>query len=815
MKRKLALFFILVPLMIVAVIAGVVDWRQRQQITHDTDGRLRHDAETAKTYLSGWLEQQQLVAKDVAADTDAQSALQELLDGTEENDTAARARFSALLARRMDIHENDIALVVSTGDIVLARGRSDAHGDALRLDGALDRVFENDVAMKTVTSWPAASLVYESDVLARQAVIERQPSDTAKTGWRDVTEETDGMALTGIAPILAGDQAIGAVVVATIVNRTTTIPDDLGDPESNTVLSVLFHDAIVSTNLQAELGQRALGMLASFDVVDAVNINGQSFAGREKLGDAWYRVSYEPIKDHNLAVVGSIMSGEPEADIYIPIMTMRIWLAAIILAGLIAILLLSRSLAGQIVRPIQRLVQSTREIAKGHLDVDIPEPNREDEIGDLANSIVVMRSKLESSYSKLEDTVSKRTAQLNEKVHDLERAKQSMIKVMEDLEKSKHSIESEKTKNESILTSVGEGVIAIDRDRKIILFNKRASELLGFAADFVMGKQIDDVIRMKITGGNDTIPVVETPIVKSMQSGKTITVTAMDEHNYITKDGNELPVNVTAAPLIDIEGRIIGGVTIFQDVTKEREVDRMKSEFVSVASHQLRTPLSASKWFIELLMTDDNTKLSKDQEEFIQNIYESNERMIKLVNSLLNVSRLESGSVGVNPAPTDLHELIDGVIAEIKQTFDGRKQKVAFAVPRKKIDPVNIDATIIRQVIINLLTNANKYTPENGTIAISMEQREKDILIEVKDSGVGIPREQQHRIFNKFFRADNVLKLQTEGSGLGLYIAKEIVVASGGTIWFESEEGKGTSFFFTLPREGSKPKVGEKELITG
>ena len=239
---------------------------------------------------------------------------------------------------------------------------------------------------------------------------------------------------------------------------------------------------------------------------------------------------------------------------------------------------------------------------------------------------------------------------------------------------------------------------------------------------------------------------------------------------------------------------------IFNDLTREKMIDKMKSEFISIAAHQLRTPLSAIKWIIKMVLDGDAGELNKEQHDLLQKGYQSNERIIGLVNDLLNVSRIEEGRFGYNFDYGDFNEVITVIVESCEKLIAKNHQK--FEVIKPTVLPkVYMDKERISLVLQNLVENAIKYTPEYGSIELKVTVDEGHLKISVRDNGVGIPKEDTDKIFTKFFRASNVIRMETEGTGLGLFIAKNIVEKHGGIIEMESEEGKGTMFTFTVLME--------------
>ena len=243
-------------------------------------------------------------------------------------------------------------------------------------------------------------------------------------------------------------------------------------------------------------------------------------------------------------------------------------------------------------------------------------------------------------------------------------------------------------------------------------------------------------------------------------------------------------------------------------IERERTASRVKSEFVSLAAHQLRTPLSATKWAMKMLLDGDLGALAKEQKEFLNKGYEANERMIRLVNDLLDVAKIEEGKFGYVFGHDDICHIINEAISDQTILAQKRNIKIVFHEPSQRFPKIKMDIQKIRLAMGNILENAINYTLPGGSVEIMIESLyPKYLEVLVKDNGVGIPKDQMARIFSKFFRGRNVISMQTDGSGLGLFIVKNIIKRHGGDIWLESEEGKGTTARFTLPiKEGLIPE---------
>lgn len=386
---------------------------------------------------------------------------------------------------------------------------------------------------------------------------------------------------------------------------------------------------------------------------------------------------------------------------------------------------------------------------------------------------------------------------------------QSFNAMSERLRDSYRRLAIEQQRDEAILQSMGEGLVATDEKGNLLMINPIAADFLHVGTDTsAIGRPFHETYKIYNANSKEKVPIPleERPIQIALTTGEGVS----DVYAFYNGDDQKILLNITATP-IKLDNKVVGAISALRDVTKEKEVDRMKTEFISLASHQLRTPLSAIKWFTEMLISGDAGKLKPEQLEFAKNIDDSTTRMIALVNALLNISRIESGRIMVDPRPTDLRELVSGIVNDLRAKTEERQQTLIISV-HDDLPKINLDPRLIGQVYLNLLTNAVKYTPKGGEISVFISRKDDQIISQVTDNGYGIPKEQHSRIFQKFFRASNAVKVETDGTGLGLYLIKAVVESSGGKIWFQSEEGKGTTFWFSIPLSGMKPKEGEVTL---
>ncbi len=279
-----------------------------------------------------------------------------------------------------------------------------------------------------------------------------------------------------------------------------------------------------------------------------------------------------------------------------------------------------------------------------------------------------------------------------------------------------------------------------------------------------------------------------------------LTMSSMLGTYFIAQRYDDPMIVIGSVSLVAGITTLVGGMVV-KTIDQLAMANRLKTEFVSIASHQLRTPLSIIKWYVEFLSKKEKqTGFNKEQVKYIKTIGDSNQRMIRLVNDLLDISRIESGKIQIHPEQTNIVELTQNIIQENQPLADHKNIKISFKYDQS-IPLLNLDPKRMSLVINNLLSNAIKYTEGNagGHISVELSEQDKKVLFNVADNGVGIPARDQRHIFKKFFRANNTMRMETGGTGLGLFIAKAIVESHKGKMWFVSKEEEGTTFYFNLP----------------
>lgn len=414
---------------------------------------------------------------------------------------------------------------------------------------------------------------------------------------------------------------------------------------------------------------------------------------------------------------------------------------------------------------------------KKEIPVSLSISIRKDEEGSFIGYFLALSdiSEIKKSREELEMKVKTRTK-------DLENSRKALMNILEDVEEAKERAEEEKNRTLTIITNLFDGLLVFNKENRLSLINPQAEELFDIKGRDITGRSISEL---------RTFPTLK-PLIKFLGEE----IKGVFRKELTLKKG--LTLEISTVPITRNEEEL-GTLVIIHDITREKRIERMKTEFVSLAAHQLRTPLSAIKWTLNMFLTGDLGKITEEQRGFIEKTYQSNERMINLINDLLDVTRIEEGKYIFKPQFSSIENIVQFIINSLKGEIKKKKIKFTFEEPKKKLPKVKVDVEKMRLAINNLIDNAIRYTPTGGEVTVSLKHGKKEVEFSVRDSGVGIPEDQKERIFTKFFRGANVMRMDTEGTGLGLFIAKNIIEAHKGKVWFESKEGEGTTFYFSLP----------------
>ncbi|WP_459502795.1 cell wall metabolism sensor histidine kinase WalK [Bacillus sp. C1] len=461
----------------------------------------------------------------------------------------------------------------------------------------------------------------------------------------------------------------------------------------------------------------------------------------EKEGSTGHRVQVmaTPIEGEKGKIIGVIHIVASMEDVYKQMKDINQIFATGTVIALLVTAVLGILLAQTITRPISDMRKQAIEMAKGNYSRKV-KVNSHDEIGQLALAFNNLSKKLQQARS---------------------------------------STESERRKLSSVLSHMTDGVIATDRKGDIILLNDPAEKMLNVSRETALDQSVLDVL--------------------GIQEEFTL------DHLYEEPDSVLLDFSTRNEPYIlrasfsviqKETGKANGLIAVLYDVTEQERIDRERREFVANVSHELRTPLTTMRSYLEAL-SDGAWQDPNIAPQFLTVTQEETERMIRLVNALLQLSKLDSTEHRLMKEWVDFTEFFNNVIDRFEMS---KEQNVIFKRSfSKRSRFIDMDADKITQVLYNIISNALKYSPEGGTVTYRLRDREDMLEISVSDQGMGIPKENVDKVFERFYRVDKARSRQMGGTGLGLAIAKEMIEAHGGSIWAKSEEGKGTTIYFTLP----------------
>lgn len=566
--------------------------------------------------------------------------------------------------------------------------------------------------------------------------------------------------------LISGEEKVGQTG-----NFLLLEPRTHGDACINPKQSVLSLKGIIVSTLEGNTGDSyrkmstselcALAARGSNGVLHAKNSDGKNMLAAK-----------QELQEIGLVIVAAVS----EKEVLAPMQLLVAILIGTTCILLLLVTLIAVRLSRDIIIPIWKLREGLQKLNAGNFAYEATLLTG-DELEMLDSEISELAVRLSKAYTSLEERVQERTREL----------------------------ESEHAKDEALLESIGEGFLAIDLQGKILATNHAAEVLLQWNRTEIIDHHFGALLHLKKERDGKPLGPNEHLIQRALTERVTVGTTPSETILCERKNGDSFPISISATPFL-LGMQMQGVVVTLRDISEEKRIDRMKSEFISLASHQLRTPLTSIGWYIELLQ-NEWTNLTEDQKEYVSQILGSHRRMVELVNSLLNVSRIELGHVKIDPKEITIAEIIRVPLENLKPQIGQKNQKFVERIPDLT---VSVDPDLVRMVLENLLSNSVKYTTENGTIEVSVIADTDELQFSVHDTGLGIPREQQGRIFEKLFRANNVLKADTQGTGIGLYIAKNTVESWGGKLWFESTEGKGTRFAFTVPR--IMQKMGDDDV---
>ncbi|MBI4367989.1 MAG: PAS domain-containing protein [Candidatus Omnitrophica bacterium] len=347
------------------------------------------------------------------------------------------------------------------------------------------------------------------------------------------------------------------------------------------------------------------------------------------------------------------------------------------------------------------------------------------------------------------------------------------------LRKQIAELEVEKSKLAAILDHMREGVIAVGPSKQVLTINPRAEEVFQTKKESVLGKTLLEVVRNQ---------KIDEMMDRAIQDGDV----SRGEIELFHPRGMVLRVGTVGVK----SGGAVSGILVFHDVTEIRKLEKLRQEFVANVSHELKTPLTSLKGFVETLLRGA-VQDPERAKSFLEMMENDTDRLNRLIDDLLELSQIESKSVPLKPETVDLAETVRQILVRFQSSVQEKKITVENRI--KQGTSVFADRDRLKQILINLVDNAIKFNREGGRIVLEAQETGKEMSVSVSDTGAGIPQENIPRIFERFFRADKARSRELGGTGLGLSIVKHLVEAHGGRIWCESRVGKGSKFFFTVP----------------
>jgi two-component system, OmpR family, sensor histidine kinase VicK len=654
----------------------------------------------------------------------------------------------------------DMMVVVDADKRILARLNGPASGERLELQGVVDQALSGKRVI-TSTEIVSAALLCQS-------------------GLGDYCQLKGGkgealMVTVAIPVIGANGATLGCIVTGDILNRQPSLPAQLKQVFGNDVeVSITQRGLRIASSLAQNLpGSSSLAPR----VIDMLE-RGEVYRGEAEIGTKMYETAIDPLQNSRGEFVGSL-SVAVSTERFKKIRSES--LDNIIASAFLGIFcsfglafVASRRLTG----PLRQLAAGARRIEEGDLNQRVEESSR-DEVGMLASSFNTMAGALKER----DRIITAKTCDLQELNEQLERK----------VDERTSALTMEMGRLEAVLTSMVEGVVVTDRNNRVVLFNPAAQQLFELVPYRVVGQSIEQVCNM---GGFSSL------LARIRELGESGGNTASKEDLEVK--GKRLTTYLSS--LSDESGAFAGVVMSIRDVTMEQEVDRMKTEFISTVSHELKTPLTSMKGSPQLLLTRGKW-LTDTERQLLTVCFRNTQRLIRLISEILDISGIESGGMAFKMKPVSIGEVSVYAIEEIKSFAMGRNISIVNSIG-EHLPQVYGDSDRLIQVITNLLSNAVKFSPEGKVVMVTAEQEGNYVTVSVADHGEVIKRSDRGKLFKKFQQIEGSERGKVDGTGLGLAICKEIVERQHGRIFYTAAKEQGNTFSFTVPIIGEEDGKG-------
>jgi PAS domain S-box-containing protein len=651
----------------------------------------------------------------------------------------------------------EMIVVLDADQRVLARLNGPADGKRLELPGLVDQALASRKVMVSTELVPAALL--------------------CRSGVRDYCRADRGEALmvTVVIPVL-GDQGriLGCIVTGDILNQQPSLPVPMQVFGKDVEVSITQRGKRIASSQAQNLSDSSTLAPRVIEMLE----RGEVYRGEAEIGTRRYETAIDPLLNSRGEFVGSLsvaVSKESFKKIRRESLENIIASAFLGILGSFALAFMaSRRLTG----PLRALAAGARRIEVGDLEQRVEE-NNNDEVGMLASSFNTMADALKER----DRIITAKTADLQELNEQLER------KVNE----RTGALTTEMGRLEAVLTSMVEGVVVTDRNNRVVLFNPAAQQLFELVPYRVVGQPIEQVCTM---GGFS--PLLARIKEMEKQGGST------GSKEELEVKGKRLTTYLSS--LSDDAGEFAGVVMSIRDVTVEQEVDRMKTEFISTVSHELKTPLTSMKGSLQLLLTRGKW-LTDTERQLLTVCFRNTQRLIRLISEILDISGIESGGMAFNLKPVSIGEVSVYAIEEIKSFAMGRNISIVNSIG-EHLPLVYGDSDRLIQVITNLLSNAIKFSPEGKVVMVNAEQQGNYLTVSVADRGPVIRQSERDKLFKKFQQIEGLERGRAHGTGLGLAICKEIVERHHGRIFYTAAKEYGNTFSFTVPIIGEEDGNG-------